>query len=510
MNPKKLSLDGKSLTLEDLVDLDSGIAGLDGSARDAMRDAVAALRRIVDEGRVCYGVNTGFGAFANRRIDRDAVEQLQYNLVRSHACGVGEPLSRPIVRRAMLLKANSLAAGYSGARPLLVETLLAFIKHDVTPIIPSRGSVAASGDLAPLAHMALAVIGEGEAMQGERKLVGAEVMAAIDRDPVKLEAKEGLAMINGTQISTAMTLEGLYLAERLLRASIAGGALSVEALAGSFVPFDERIHAASQLAGQQRVAAQLRKLLSASEINDAHVDCDRVQDPYSLRCMPQVFGAVWDTLNHAGTVLARQINGVTDNPLIFGDEVLSGGNFHAEPLGFVSDFMSVATAELGSIAERRIDLMERRINPNLNMFLTSEPGLESGYMIAHVTATALVSENKTLAHPASVDSLPTSAGQEDHVSMATWAALKLNQICDNVCNILAIELIAAAHAIDKQRPLHTTAALEKLHAWLRESISFDPADHRHDVEIAHVAKAIKRGDLDRFMPQRDLTDVFQR
>ncbi|MDH3645164.1 MAG: histidine ammonia-lyase [Gammaproteobacteria bacterium] len=510
MSPRKLVLDGQNLRLADLIDLEKCQPKLKGSATDMMRDAVATLRKIVDEGRVCYGVNTGFGAFANRRIERDAVEQLQYNLVRSHACGVGDPLPNDIVRRAMILKANTLAAGHSGARPQLAETLLAFVEHDVIPVIPSRGSVAASGDLAPLAHLSLALIGEGEAVQAGAKLVGSEVLSAAQCQPIKLEAKEGLAMINGTQISTALALKGLYQAERLLRASITAGALSVEALAGSFVPFDERIHAVSRLEGQQRIARQFRQFLTNSEINDAHADCDRVQDPYSLRCMPQVFGGVWDTLHHAGEILGRQINAITDNPLIFGEDVLSGGNFHAESPGFACDFMSIAVAELGSISERRTDLLERQINPDLNMFLTTEPGLESGYMIAHVTATALVSENKTLAHPATVDSLPTSAGQEDHVSMAAWAGMKLNQICNNVAYVVAIELIAAAHAIDKLRPLHTTPALEEIHSWLREKISFDPKDHRHDVEIEAVAAAISRGDFDRFMTDSELTDAFQR
>lgn len=499
MTRNKRDIDGASLNLADLANLDQFEWKLNATARNKMSDAVATLRKIVDEDRVCYGVNTGFGAFANRRIDRDALEQLQYNLIRSHTCGVGEPLAENIVKRAMLLKANSLAAACSGARPEIVDTLLAMIANDVIPVIPSRGSVAASGDLAPLAHMTLAIIGEGDATQRGKKLTGPEVLAAIDRKPIRLEAKEGLAMINGTQISTSLALEGLYLGQRLLHASILTGALSVESLAGSYIPFDERIHEVSRHEGQQRVARQFRQLLSGSEINSSHVDCDRVQDPYSLRCMPQVLGAVWDTLHHVAQVLTRQINGVTDNPLIFDDDVLSGGNFHAEPVAFVSDFMSIAVAELGSISERRTDLMERRLNPGLNMFLTTEPGLESGYMIAHVTATALVSENKTLAHPASVDSLTTSAGQEDHVSMATWAGLKLNQICHNTSYILAIELIAAAHAIDKLRPLHTTKQLEQLHALIRKSISFDAKDHRHDLEIERVSTAISNGQLDQLI-----------
>ncbi len=502
MTAPDIELDGGRLRLADLAaDLGASRIRLTGDARAAMTTAVGALRRVIDAGDVCYGVNTGFGAFANRRIPPDEIEILQYNLVRSHACGLGEPLGRTTVQRAMLLKANALAAGNSGARPELADMLIAFIANDVTPVIPSRGSVAASGDLAPLAHLTLAMIGEGEAMQAGKRLEGPAVTAAIGLQPVRLQAKEGLAMLNGTQVSTALAIDGLLASARLLRASVAAGALTLEALAGSFVPFDARIHAASRLAGQARVAEQFRQILTESELNSSHADCDRVQDPYSLRCMPQVFGAVWDTLAHAAQVLGRSINAVTDNPLIFGDDVLSGGNFHAEPIAFIADFMAIAVAELGAIAERRIDLTERRINPNLNMFLTSEPGLESGYMIAHITATALASENKTLAHPASIDSLPTSAGQEDHVSMAAWAGLKLNGICRNVAYVIAIELIAAAHAIDGQRPLKTTPVLEQLHAYLRGLVSFDPHDHRHDVEVERVAAAVRHGELDRFLPQ---------
>lgn len=510
MSAKPLQLDGNSLRLADLEHLGADPVILAPGARAAMDRAVGALRGIIDADEVCYGVNTGFGAFANQRIARSDIEQLQYNLVRSHACGVGDPLDATTVRRAMLLKANSLAAACSGARPELAQMLLAFIEHGVTPVIPSRGSVAASGDLAPLAHLALAMIGEGEATRDGRLLSGAEVPQAAGLEPIRLEAKEGLAMINGTQISTALAINGLFAAERLLRAAVLAGALSVEALAGSFVPFDTRIHEVSRLDGQQRIAAQFRRLLGRSELNDSHQDCDRVQDPYSLRCMPQVLGAAWDTLHHGASVLERSVNAVTDNPLLFGDDVLSGGNFHAEPIAFVSDFIAIAISEVASIAERRIDLMERRINPNLNMFLTNEPGLESGYMIAHVTATALVSENKTLAHPASIDSLPTSAGQEDHVSMATWAGLKLNSICRNVGYVLAIELIAGAHAIDKQRPLRTTASLEALHSWIRSQISFDPSDHRHDKEIERVAAAISAGKTDSLLPGRTAIDVFAR
>lgn len=466
---------------------------LAASARARMAASVATVRRVIESGRASYGINTGFGAFANARISTPQLTQLQYNLVRSHSCGVGAPLAPELVRRIMLLKASSLAIGVSGIRAEVVDTLLALLRADVLPVIPGRGSVGASGDLAPLAHLALALIGEGEAMQGTTLLEGPEVLAAAGCAPVRLEAKEGLALLNGTQLSTALALEGLFRAETLLSTAITAGALSVEGLAGSYTPFDDRIHAARGLPPQREAAARLRALLSNSEIHSSHVDCDRVQDPYAVRCMPQVFGAVAATLAHARSVLEAEANGVSDNPLVFADDVLSGGNFHAAPVGFVADFMAIAVAELGNMSERRIDLLARRVNPNLKMFLTDEPGVESGFMIAHVTAAALASENKTLAHPASVDTIPTSAGQEDHVSMAPWAGHKLLATCDNTGTVLAIELLAAAHAIDEQHPLCTTPPLTAMHARIREHAPFIRGDRRLDRDISRIASMVREG-----------------
>ena len=484
-----LVLDGVSLTLDELAAFDDARPApvLADDARARMFESVATVRRAVDGGRVAYGITTGFGAFARKHISKDQVAALQYNLVRSHACGVGDPLPARIVRRMLLLKANSLAVGASGIRPEIVDALLALAAHDVLPRIPERGSVGASGDLAPLAHLALALIGEGEADHDGRVLHGAGVMRAAGLEPIELHAKEGLALLNGTQLSTALAIEGLLRVTRLLDASIAAGALSVEALAGSYTPFDARIHAARRLSGQQAVAERFRAWLTGSAIHDSHAGCDRVQDPYSLRCMPQVLGAVWDTAAHAKAVLELEINGVSDNPLIFGDEVLSGGNFHAEPIAFVADFLAIAATELGTLSERRTDLLTRQVNPNLEMFLAARPGLESGFMIAQVTAAALASENKTLAHPASVDTIPTSAGQEDHVSMAPWAGLKLLRICDNLERILAIELMAAAAAIDSVRPLKTTASLEALHARVRSVVPPHDGDRRLDRDIEAAA-----------------------
>ncbi|MDE2234802.1 MAG: histidine ammonia-lyase [Gammaproteobacteria bacterium] len=492
---KKLSLTGADLSLKTLDEFERQHpqAALAEQARRQMQESVDTVQQVVETGRVCYGINTGFGALAREHISRDQLIQLQYNLVRSHACGLGEPLSPAITRRVLLLKANSLAVGNSGIRPVVVDALLALLNNEVLPVLPAKGSVGASGDLAPLAHLALALIGEGEANCRGKLLRGADLLAAAHTQAVQLQAKEGLALLNGTQVSAALAMEGFFQARVALLSSIVIGALCVEALAGSYSPFDARIHAARNLPGQIRVAEMFRSLLTGSDIWRSHQGCDRVQDPYALRCMPQVYGAVWDTLTHAAAILGRECNSVSDNPLIFGDEVLSGGNFHAEPLAFLADFMGIAAAEMGNISERRTDLLLRKINPRLEMFLAREPGVESGFMIAHVAAAALASENRTLAHPASADNIPTSAGQEDHVSMAPWAGLKLLQILENVRSILAIEALAAAAAIDAQRPLQTTPSLEKLHAVLREHVRPQDGDRRLDADIRVAAENIHNG-----------------
>jgi histidine ammonia-lyase len=496
-----LEIDGTRLTLAQLraFEVRRPLVKLLPTARRRMQASRDAVQRAVERGETSYGINTGFGAFANRVIPAAKTRKLQLNLVRSHACGTGRALPATIVRRMLLLKANSLAAGFSGARPLVADLLLTLLNHDVLPVVPAQGSVGASGDLAPLAHVALALVGEGEAIHGTDTLDGAGVLAAAGVEPLVLEAKEGLALLNGTQLSLALALEGLFQAECLLDASVIAGALTVEGLAGSHAPFDARIQQASRLPGQVTVARRLRHLLTDSEILRSHEDCERVQDPYAVRCMPQVFGAVEHTIEHAREILSAAVNGVSDNPLIFGDDILSGGNFHAEPIGFISDFLAIAVAELASISERRIDLLDRRVNPNLNMFLATEPGLESGFMMAHVTAAALVSENKTYAHPASVDSLPTSAGQEDHVSMAPWAGRKLLEICTNAATVLGIELLAAARAIDSMRPLRTTPELERVHAMVREHVAFLPHDHRLDRDMSALAALVQSGALSRFM-----------
>ena len=496
-----LEIDGRALTLAQLRGFEARRprVTLAAPAKRRMQASRAAVSRAIERGDVSYGINTGFGAFANKVIPAAQTRRLQLNLIRSHACGTGRPLAAPIVRRMLLLKANSLAAGHSGARPLAAEMLLAMLNADVLPVVPCQGSVGASGDLAPLAHVALALAGEGEATFEGRSLEGRAVLEAAGLEPLELEAKEGLALLNGTQLSLALALEGLFQAERLLDASIVAGSLTVEGLAGSHAPFDPRIQAASRLPGQVKVAERIRRLLTDSEIRRSHEDCERVQDPYAVRCMPQVFGAVEHTLDHARAVLGAAVNGVSDNPLIFGDDILSGGNFHAEPVGFVSDFLAIAVAELASISERRIDLLDRRVNPNLNMFMASEPGLESGFMMAHVTAAALVSENKVYAHPASVDSLPTSAGQEDHVSMAPWAGRKLLEVCANTATVLGIELLAGAHAIDAMKPLATTPELQQVHALVRSRVPYRARDHRLDRDIEALAALVREGALSGFL-----------
>ena len=461
------------------------------SAWAPIEQSAAAVRAIVARGDAAYGINTGFGILAKTRIADDKLEQLQTNLILSHAVGTGQLLSDAVVRLILLMKIGSLARGYSGVRPLIVETLIALYNAGIMPAIPAKGSVGASGDLAPLAHMTLAMLGVGQVrVKGE--LVDAR--AALDGagiDPVVLAAKEGLALINGTQVSTALALHGLFMAERLLEAGIVAGSLSIDAAKGSDAPFDARVHAVRGQPGQIATAAMYRELLAGSAIRASHlVGDERVQDPYSLRCQPQVMGAVMDIIGNAGRTLLIEANAVTDNPLIFADteEIISGGNFHAEPVAFAADTLALAIAEIGGLAERRIALLIDHTLSGLPPFLVAEPGVNSGFMIAHVTAAALASENKSLAHPASVDSLPTSANQEDHVSMATFAARRLDDMAHNTAVIIGIELLAAAQGIDFHRPLRSSDHLEHVHAQLRAQVPFFDADRffAPDIEAARM------------------------
>ncbi len=456
------------------------------AAWPAIASSQRAVTEMIDAGETVYGINTGFGRLAQTRIDRGQLAQLQRNLLLSHATGTGAALDDATVRLVLLLKINSLARGYSGVRPVLIETLLRLLNAGIYPCIPGQGSVGASGDLAPLAHLSLALLGIGEVRCAGRRMPAAEALQAAAIGPLELAAKEGLALLNGTQVSTALALKGLFEAERNVRAALVAGAMSVEAALGSHRPFDARIHELRGHAGQIRAAALYRYLLGASAINRSHERCDRVQDPYCLRCQPQVMGACLDQLVHVAGILTTEANAVSDNPLVFSEpaEAISGGNFHAEPVAFAADNLALAAAETGALAERRIAMLIDTGISQLPPFLVREPGLNSGFMIAHVTAAALASENKSLAHPASVDSLPTSANQEDHVSMATFAARRLGALNANVEGIVTIELLAAAQGIDLRRPLTTTEPLETAHARVRQRIARWDQDRYFAADIA--------------------------
>ena len=469
---------------------------LDPACRDAVEAAASCVTSIIDKGDAVYGINTGFGRLASTRIDDDDLATLQRNLVLSHAAGVGDALPASIVRLVIALKLASLARGASGVRWSTVEALHALLHHDILPVIPAQGSVGASGDLAPLAHMACALLGIGDVSRTDLQCGAAGALAAAGLAPVVLGPKEGLALLNGTQVSTAIALAGLFRAQRLCRAALITGALSTDAARGSDAPFDARIHALRGHGGQIAVAAALRGLLGGSSIRESHrVGDPRVQDPYSLRCQPQVMGAVFDLLGQAARTLAIEANGVSDNPLVFADagEVISGGNFHAEYVAFAADQIALAIAEAGSIAERRIALLVDPAHSGLPAFLTSAPGLNSGYMIPQVTAAALVAENRMLAHPASVDSIPTSANQEDHVSMATHGAMRLLRMADNLAHVLAIEYLTAAQGIDMLAPLATSAPLGRTHSALRARVPPLAEDRLMAPDIATARDLIESG-----------------
>ena len=489
-------------TLEQLQAVHAGGATLDidDEARAVIAASAAVVQRAAAGKAPVYGVNTGFGKLASTRISEADLTTLQLNLIRSHSVGVGAPLAPPIVRLVLALKAGSLARGASGVRQAVVDALLAVLNAGLAPFIPSQGSVGASGDLAPLAHMTLALLGEGEFLVGGERRPAAAVLKENDIEVLRLQAKEGLALINGTQVSTALALHGLFAFEPVLESALVIGALTVDAARGSDGPFDPRIHALRGQPGQIDAAQYYRALLCGSSIRASHTEGDdRVQDPYSLRCQPQVVGACLDQLRHAALVLLREANAVTDNPLVFVDDgtMVSGGNFHAEPVALAADAMANAIAEVGAIAERRIAMLIDSNVSRLPPFLTRDAGLNSGFMIAHVTAAALASENKSLAHPASVDSLPTSANQEDHVSMATFAARRLQPMIANVAHILAIELLAAAEGIEFLRPLSSSAPLEAAHALLREGVPRFERDRYFAPEIDRAAALVHAGTLAR-------------
>ncbi|CBV42359.2 histidine ammonia-lyase [Halomonas elongata] len=476
---------------------------LPASADADIGAGVDCVNRVVEEDRTVYGVNTGFGLLAQTRIEKDQLEDLQRSLVLSHATGVGGAMEDALVRLIMVLKVNSLARGYSGIRREVLDALVALINAEVYPQIPLKGSVGASGDLAPLAHMSVVLLGEGQARYRGEWLPAAKALEIAGLEPLSLAPKEGLALLNGTQVSTAYALKGLFEAEDLFAAATVCGSLTVEATLSSRSPFDPRIHEVRGQRGQIDAAAAYRHLLGErSEISDSHVDCGKVQDPYSLRCQPQVMGAALTQLRQAAEVLGIEINAVSDNPLVFAEQgdIISGGNFHAEPVAMAADNLALAIAEIGSLTERRVSLMMDKHMSQLPPFLVEHGGVNSGFMIAQVTAAGLASENKALAHPHSVDSLPTSANQEDHVSMAPAAGKRLWEMADNVRGILAIEWLAACQGLDFREGLKTTDTLEEARRVLRERVAYYDKDRFFAPDIDAASELLSKRHLSRLAP----------
>ncbi|HEY8973366.1 MAG TPA: histidine ammonia-lyase [Burkholderiaceae bacterium] len=495
-----LQLNPGALTLDDLQALHAGglTLTLNPSAHAPIAASAAVVQKAAAGDAPVYGVNTGFGKLANKRISQGELEALQRNLIRSHSVGVGAPLQPAVVRLMLALKAASLARGFSGVRQEVVDCIIAVHNAGLVPYVPSQGSVGASGDLAPLSHMTLALMGEGEMLVDGQRVPALPALEKAGIAPLTLHAKEGLALINGTQTSTALALHALISFEPVLESALVIGALTVDAARGSDGPFDPRIHELRGQPGQIDVARYYRALLAGSQIRQSHMEGDdRVQDPYCLRCQPQVVGACLDQLRHAALVLVREANAVTDNPLVFAEDgvLVSGGNFHAEPVALAADAMAVAIAEVGAIAERRIAMMIDAGVSRLPPFLSADAGLNSGFMIAHVTAAALASENKSLAHPASVDSLPTSANQEDHVSMATFAARRLQAMISNVSVILGIEWLASAQGVEFLRPLRSSSVLEQAHALLRSECGSMATDRYLAPDIEKATALVARGAL---------------
>ncbi|MFQ5831214.1 MAG: histidine ammonia-lyase [Candidatus Thorarchaeota archaeon] len=492
-------IDGVSLTVDDVVKVarHQEPVKLAKSTIEGIRSSREVIEKALKEGRVVYGVNTGFGDLAEESIDKSEILQLQVNLIRSHSAGVGPPFSREIVRGMMLLRANALAKGFSGIRLKVIETLVEMLNSDIVPVIPQQGSVGSSGDLAPLAHMALVMIGEGEAYFEDEQLDGATAMERAGVQPIVLEAKEGVALINGTQPMCAVGSIAVHDSLVLMRDASVAAAMSLEALRGTRAAMDERIHGTRPHKGQIDIAKAMLDILRDSEINRSHADCGTVQDAYSLRCIPQVLGASLDTIRYVRGVLETEINSATDNPLVFSKEgdVISGGNFHGQPVALALDFLGIAICELANISERRIN---RLVNPNLSdlpAFLTKESGLKSGMMIAQYTAAALVSENKVYAHPASVDSIPTSADQEDHVSMGTIAARKGLQILENAKNVIAIEYMCAAQAIDLLAPLKPSEPLMKAYTTVRNVVPKLEDDRPLSSDIVRIRELMDLGKI---------------
>ena len=475
---------------------------LDPAAYEAIDASRQAVQAIIAKDKPAYGINTGFGLLAKKRISDNELELLQRNLILSHSVGTGDRLPDEVVRLIMVMKVSSLAQGVSGVRREVVDSLLGLINHNIIPHIPAKGSVGASGDLAPLSHMTLAMLGFGDVSVNGEKMSAKKALDDAGLTPIVLAAKEGLALINGTQTSTALALRGYFMAQDLLAAATVVGSMSIDAAKGSDAPFDARIHDARGHHGQAQIASAHRQLIADSQIRASHKEDDeRVQDPYCLRCQPQVMGACLDVINQAGKTLLIEANAVTDNPLIFNDNdgpvAISGGNFHAEPVAFAADMLALAISEIGSMSERRIALLIDATLSGLPAFLVKNPGVNSGFMIAHVTAAALASENKSHAHPASVDSIPTSANQEDHVSMATYAGRRLYDMACNTATIVGIELLAAAQGVDfhLEEGLHTSPKLASVHQTLRQSVAHYDKDRYFAPDIENAKQLVISGKL---------------
>ncbi|BFM49704.1 histidine ammonia-lyase [Marinomonas sp. THO17] len=476
---------------------------LDEAAIPAIHASTQVVNDVIAEDRTVYGINTGFGLLANTRIAADDLEELQRSIVLSHAAGIGELMDDDTVKLIMALKVNSLARGFSGIRLEVIQALITLINKEVYPCIPKKGSVGASGDLAPLAHMSTILLGEGQARYRGEIISGQAALAVAGLSPITLAPKEGLALLNGTQASTAFALEGLFAAEDLFASAITCGALSVEAALGSRSPFDARIHQVRGHQTQIDAAAAYRHLLGeSSELGDSHQDCEKVQDPYSLRCQPQVMGACLEQIRNAAKSLCVEANSVSDNPLVFAEQgdIISGGNFHAEPVAMAADNLALAIAEIGSLSERRMALLIDSNLSKLPPFLVDNGGVNSGFMIAQVTAAALASENKTYAHPGSVDSLPTSANQEDHVSMATFAARRLKDMAENTRGILAVEILSAVQGLDFRKPLKTSEPLEQARAALRARVPFYDKDRYFAPDIEKANALLQEASHNSMMP----------
>ena len=494
-------LDGNSLTLDDLaaVAIDGAPVALTDDARARVNASRAVVETFVSGDQPVYGINTGFGSFAEVRIPAESLAELQVNLLRSHAAGVGDPLPIPVVRATMALRANVLAKGFSGIRLATLDGLVDLLNRGVHPVVPSRGSVGASGDLAPLAHLALVLIGEGEAWHDDRRVPGMDALARAGLAPLTLAPKEGLALINGTQPSTALLGLALRSALQLVRAADITAALSIDGLQGSTRPFDPRIHAARGMAGQSVSAENLRNLMEGSAINAAHANCGRVQDAYSMRCAPQVHGTARDAVQFALRAFLAEANAATDNPMVFADtgEIVSGGNFHGAPVALAADVLAIGLTHLATISERRSDRLVNPFSSGLPAFLTRHGGLQSGLMMAQVTAAALTSELKTLAHPASVDTIPTSGNKEDHVSMSMAAALKADRAIALTRDVIAIEMLCACQAIDLLDGLTTSPPLARVHALVREHVPTLASDRAPSRDIHEISRLIANGDIDR-------------